>query len=176
MYREQEARERGHQEQGILTGGINYIVGDALATELESGFYDVIYDKGTFDSIACVSKKFVKSKKLQTDNEEDEAATSTTTASTQEENDESEAEAEEDDEDDRIKYCREINRCLCGRFTAAIACMHAPKHQLVRRAGCSNRAHTSSSPASVTMKTSFFISSHEGRYLELTPWRDVRLH
>ncbi len=70
MYREQRENQRrqggggadggddtGEAETGIVrTGGIDYVVGDALATGIEGGSFDVIYDKGTFDSIACVSK------------------------------------------------------------------------------------------------------------------------
>jgi hypothetical protein len=131
---EQRQQETAGQEQPTTSGVIHYLVGDALATGLESGFFDVVYDKGTFDSIACVSKKFVKSKKRVGEEEEGEdedgevgttsstsstsstsAGTGTTTTTTTTKDEEEEEEVEEvydDEEDDRIKYCREVNRYL----------------------------------------------------------------
>ena len=132
MYREQRENQQrqgggsgddtGEAETGVVrTGGIDYVVGDALATGIEGGSFDVIYDKGTFDSIACVSKKFVKSRpSLMTPHEEEsdedeqisrrKTTEDTENANGNEEEEEEKPNDEEDDEDDRIKYCREVNR------------------------------------------------------------------
>ena len=137
MYREQRENQRrqggggadgddgtGEAETGIVrTGGIDYVVGDALATGIEGGSFDVIYDKGTFDSIACVSKKFVKSRPSlmpppeesgedeQTSRRRPTEDTENGTGNDEEEQEKANDDEEEDeDEDDRIKYCREVNR------------------------------------------------------------------
>jgi len=88
FYREKQEEQEGHT-QGLKTNhdDIHYIVSDALATDLEGGFFDAIYDKGTFDSIACVSKKIVKVSSSERD-----------------------ADEETEDEDDRIRYCQEVKR------------------------------------------------------------------
>jgi len=90
FYREKQEEQEGHT-QGLKTNhdDIHYIVSDALATDLERGFFDAIYDKGTFDSIACVSKKIVKVSSSERD-----------------------ADEETEDEDDRIRYCQEVKRLL----------------------------------------------------------------
>lgn len=130
MYREQRENQRRQgggggddDDTGIVrTGGIDYVVGDALATGIEGGSFDVIYDKGTFDSIACVSKKFVKSRPSlmpphEEESDEDEQilrrrTTEDTENASGNEEEEKANDDEEDDEDDRIKYCREVNRLL----------------------------------------------------------------
>lgn len=108
LYREKELEQQRQEHGGALTTQtaettdqmeppkIHYMVADALATGLESGSFDLIYDKGLFDSIACVSKKFVKN--LQDSENE-----------TTPEESEAEPQQEEDD-DDRIKFCQEVNR------------------------------------------------------------------
>ncbi len=122
LYKQQQNPESSNDSD------IMYSVQDALNTTFDDDFFDLIYDKGTFDSIACVSKNFVKSKDFVDPEEQEEQSSEEITASSAPSavydsqnvgpsddvliipnGTENEGDAEEDD---RQAYCQEINRIL----------------------------------------------------------------
>jgi hypothetical protein len=50
---------------------INYVLDDILKSKFEDSFFDCVYDKGTFDSIAMVGRQFVDNVEEEDDMDED---------------------------------------------------------------------------------------------------------